>query len=31
MVKLQIEKILHEKKITKTAFADMLGIKKQNV
>ena len=31
MVKLQIEKILHEKKITKTAFAEMLGIKKQNV
>ena len=31
MVKLQIEKILREKKITKTAFAEMLGIKKQNV
>lgn len=31
MIKLQIEKILHDKKITKTAFADMLGIKKQNV
>lgn len=31
VVKLQIEKILHEKKITKTAFAEMLGIKKQNV
>ena len=31
MMKLQIEKILHEKKITKTAFAEMLGIKKQNV
>ena len=30
MVKLQIEKILHDKKKTKTAFADMLGIKKQN-
>ena len=26
MVKLQIEKILHDKKITKTAFAEMLGI-----
>ena len=31
MIKLQIEKILHEKRITKTAFAEMLGIKKQNV
>ena len=31
VVKLQIEKILREKKITKTAFAEMLGIKKQNV
>ncbi|MBQ3539858.1 MAG: helix-turn-helix transcriptional regulator [Bacteroidaceae bacterium] len=31
MIKLQIERILHEKRISKTAFADMLGIKKQNV
>ena len=31
MIKLQIERILHEKRITKSAFADMLGIKKQNV
>ena len=31
MIKLQIEHILHEKRITKSAFADMLGIKKQNV
>ena len=31
MIKLQIERILHEKQISKTAFADMLGIKKQNV
>ena len=31
MVKLQIERVLREKKITKTAFAEMLGIKKQNV
>ena len=31
MIKLQIEHILREKRITKSAFADMLGIKKQNV
>lgn len=31
MMKLQIEKILHEKKISKTIFAQMMGIKKQNV
>ena len=31
MIKLRIERILHEKRISKTAFADMLGIKKQNV
>lgn len=31
MIKLQIERILHEKRISKTALADMLGIKKQNV
>ena len=30
-MKLQIERILHEKRITKSAFAEMLGIKKQNV
>jgi DNA-binding Xre family transcriptional regulator len=30
-MKLQIEKILHEKKISKTIFAQMMGIKKQNV
>ena len=31
MIKLRIERILLEKRITKSAFADMLGIKKQNV
>lgn len=31
MIKLQIERILHEKRIKKTEFADMLGIAKQNV
>ena len=31
MIKLRIEQILQEKRITKSAFADMLGIKKQNV
>lgn len=31
MIKLRIEEILHKKRISKTAFADMLGIKKQNV
>lgn len=31
MIKLQIEHILREKRIKKSAFADMLGIKKQNV
>ena len=31
MIKLQIERILQEKRITKSAFANMLGIKKQNV
>lgn len=31
MIKLKIEHILREKQITKSAFADMLGIKKQNV
>ncbi len=31
MIKLRIEQILLEKRITKSAFADMLGIKKQNV
>lgn len=31
MIKLQIEKILHEKKISKTIFAQIMGIKKQNV
>lgn len=31
MIKLRIEEILREKRITKSAFADMLGIKKQNV
>lgn len=31
MIKLRIEEILHAKRITKTAFADMLGVKKQNL
>lgn len=31
MIKLQIEEILRQRNITKTAFAEMLGIKKQNV
>lgn len=31
MIKLRIEQILQEKRITKSAFADMLRIKKQNV
>ena len=31
MIKLRIEQILQEKRITKSAFAEMLGIKKQNV
>ena len=31
MIKLQIERILHEKRIKKTEFAEMLGIAKQNV
>lgn len=31
MIKLRIEQILQEKRITKSAFADMLGKKKQNI
>lgn len=31
MIKLQIEKILLEKGISKSEFANMMGIKKQNV
>ena len=31
MIKLRIEEILHEKRIKKTEFAEMLGIAKQNV
>ena len=31
MIKLRIEQILQEKRITKSAFANMLGVKKQNV
>lgn len=31
MIKLRIEEILREKRITKSAFAEMLGVKKQNL
>lgn len=31
MIKLRIEEILREKNITKTAFAELMGVKKQNV
>lgn len=31
MINIQIEKILHEKGISKSEFANMMGIKKQNV
>ena len=31
MIKLRIAEILQEKGITKTAFAEMMGVKKQNV
>ena len=31
MIRLRIEKILQEKQLTKSAFAELLGVQKQNV